>query len=815
MYGYLKKYPDRIPGLCGEGDPLGTASWVRMPQSEYARVGRFERAEVEEAFFTLRFDLEEVPAEAVLRVSAVNRYRFFVNGTSCAFGPRKGDRYSQYFETVDAAPLLRRGENLLAAYVVSATAKAAQVGRRQVLSASSIESVLDVIGLIVSLRAGDRDLSTGIADWRVRLDASKRHHFYEPSDLMGTFERVDLGRVPAGWNTDPRVSADWTPAELLFKAGINYYGQMRGLPLMLRPFAQAEEVPVPFARQIDPHDATPFRFGADGAAVIPPKTHAAVILDAGENTTAFVATRMSGEGALVRQTYAEAFMLREAPEGCAEAFMLGDDQGPLYKQRRDDESGVITGGFDEVMSCADAVYEPFWFRAFRFIRIDVRTGGTPLKLWMPALRRTRYPLEVVTRVHSSDADAMWLWETSLRTLRNTLHENCNSDSYDEQLQYVMDAKLQMDFIYAISADTAFPAATLWDFHSSLRPDGMISCSYPSNEVQVIPGFSLQFIWMAERYYHHTGDRRAAAFYRPTMDAVLAYFDRHLNEDGLCEGLGYWEFADWSAAWNGCHGRPDAIRHGPSTVFNMMYAFSLQLAAKLNRATGREGMAQEYEGRALGILETVRRLCFVPERGMLCEAPGFAQFSQHAQVLAVLTGLFEGGEGRAALENTFAPDVVECSLPWRYYLFRALERHGLYARMQEKLDAFARLRRYNLTTMPEWSLEGPRSDCHPWSCGPLYELPATVLGVRSEGDGWEKISVCPRPLAYTDFRGEVATPRGTVRVDWRIEGETMRLALETPWPTDVTMPDGRTYCVTPGSRAFTARVPETMRVRRDD
>lgn len=814
MYGYMKHYPEKIPYLCGEGDPLGTASWVRMPQSEYARLKRFERAEVEEAFFTLRAELPEAPERAELRISAVNRYRLFVNGVSCAFGPRKGDQYSQYYDTVDVAPLLRPGENLLAVYVVSATAKATQVGQRKALSATSIASVLDVIGLIVNLRAGGVDLSTGVADWRVRMDDSKTHHFYEPCDLLGTFERVELDRVPGDWRTDPRVSADWTPAEVLFKAGINYYGQMRGLPLMPRPFAMMEETPAAFARQIAPHDTRPFSFDGDGRCVLPPHTRAAVILDAGTNTTAFVAVAMAGKGAVVRMTYAEAFMLREAPEGCGEAFMLADEQGPLYKWRRDDENGVIAGAWDEVVAgSAEAVYEPFWFRAFRFIRVDVETGDAPLALSMPAMRRVRYPLEVRTRVDSSDANALWLWETSLRTLRNCLHEDFDSDSYYEQLQYVMDTKLMMDFVYALSPDTDFAAATLWDFHCSLRPDGMISCSYPSNEVQIIPGFSLQFIWMLERYYHHTGDRPMAAFYRPTMDAILAYFERHLNDDGLCEGLGYWEFGDWSNAWNGCHGRPNAILHGPSTLFNLMYALSLQMAAKLNRATGREGMAREYEGRADAVKAAVRRRCFVAARGMLCEAPGFMEFSQHAQVLAVLTGLFSGDEGRAALEHTFEPDVIECSLPWRYYLFRALERYDLYDRMWERLDSFARLRQFNLTTMPEWSLDGPRSDCHPWSCGPLYEMTATVLGVRGDGDGWERISVRPRPLAYDDFRGEVVTPRGMVDVDWRIDDGRMKLALTTPWDTIVEMPDGRKYPVQAGQYAFEALVPEHMRVRR--
>ena len=37
---------------------------------------------------------------------------------------------------------------------------------------------------------------------------------YGPSCLLGTYERVELGRIPAGWNTDPEANRDWTAAML-------------------------------------------------------------------------------------------------------------------------------------------------------------------------------------------------------------------------------------------------------------------------------------------------------------------------------------------------------------------------------------------------------------------------------------------------------------------------------------------------------------------------------------------------------------------------------------------------------------------------
>lgn len=790
MYGYLRGYPNRIPFLCGEGEQLGSAYWTAMPQSEYARLGILERPEVEEAFFALSICVSDVPQECPVRVSAVNRYRLYVNGVLCGFGPRKGDAYSHYYETIDIAAHLRSGTNVIGAYVVSATEKALQFGPGKVLSACSVFSDLNAIALVLSGRIGSCDISTGVADWRVRKDVSKRHHYYPPADLHGTFEKVDFHLIDERWKTDPEAFSDWTAAERLFKPGCNYYGQMRGLPLMPRPIPMLFERPEAFAGVIRTHSGTQIVF-ENGSATIPPHTKASCILDAGTHRTAFIATELEGENALVRYTYAESFVSITA-------------EGDTHKALRDDPSGEIVGAYDEILTSSRCSYEPFWFRTFRYIRLDVETADSALTLRMPKMRATGYPMRVQSHVRSSCDDIGWLWDVSVQTLQNSIHETFTDCPYYEQLQYVMDSKLESDYMYAISGDTTLPSASIWDFHCSLRPDGMLSCSYPSNETQVIPGFALQWVWMVERYYNQTADRQVAAFYRPTIDAILAYFDRHIGPQGLCEGLGYWEFADWTKEWNGCHGRPSAIEHGPCSLFNMMYVYTLQMAARLNEATGRRAFAQEYLDRAQAILTALRSSCWNGERQMYRESPGFEQYCQHTQILAVLTGALKAEAAAATMKRAMhGADVVRCSLPWRYYLFRALEQCGMFDEMRECMDRIAALRKFNLTTLPEWDLEESRSDCHAWSASPLYELCATVLGVRPFEDGWAKIHIKPCPLGYPDCSGSVVTPHGMVDVRWKVDDGVMSLEVKTPHDTVVEMPDSRRYRVQAGEYVFNA------------
>jgi len=62
-------------------------------------------------------DLATKPTSFIVRVSADSRYRLFVNGSSVSVGPARGDLLHWRYETVDLAPYLHAGRNVLAAVV--------------------------------------------------------------------------------------------------------------------------------------------------------------------------------------------------------------------------------------------------------------------------------------------------------------------------------------------------------------------------------------------------------------------------------------------------------------------------------------------------------------------------------------------------------------------------------------------------------------------------------------------------------------------------------------------------------------------------
>src|SRR6185503_20137656 len=85
------------------------ASWIASPSYPARAPGVF--------YFRREISLGSVPAHFWVHVSADNRFQLHVNGSYVAEGPARGDLFHWRFETVDLAPFLHPGQNVIAAIV--------------------------------------------------------------------------------------------------------------------------------------------------------------------------------------------------------------------------------------------------------------------------------------------------------------------------------------------------------------------------------------------------------------------------------------------------------------------------------------------------------------------------------------------------------------------------------------------------------------------------------------------------------------------------------------------------------------------------
>ncbi len=86
-----------------------SAQWIAHPTASVHEFGVYH--------FRKSFQLDKKPDSFIVHVSADNRYRLFINGNPISEGPARGDLSHWRYETVDLAPYLKTGTNVLAAVV--------------------------------------------------------------------------------------------------------------------------------------------------------------------------------------------------------------------------------------------------------------------------------------------------------------------------------------------------------------------------------------------------------------------------------------------------------------------------------------------------------------------------------------------------------------------------------------------------------------------------------------------------------------------------------------------------------------------------
>ncbi|MFC5407531.1 alpha-L-rhamnosidase C-terminal domain-containing protein [Cohnella soli] len=729
-------------------------------------------------------------------VSADSRYRLFLNGKSVSIGPCKGDVHTHYYETVDATKLLRPGKNVLAAKVVHYRFDALNAPGRSGPGAVW-RSDRGVFLLQGSLNDGNgREIERLDSDerWRVFRDRSTAFLPERMTLYVGGPESTRGELVPQGWQETDYDDGGWASARIVSETHDGMWGALTPWQLAPRPIPPMREDERSFLRIARASDGIDLKATSSGLSgfVVPAGQRCWLELDAGEYAVGYLRLSLSGG--------------HDAEIGilCSESYEYPPQDGaPRNKGVRDEwrEGKALYGPRDEYRVAGfgseekPETYEPFWHRAFRFVRFEVAAGEEDVVVREFSYRDTGYPLELRGSFACSDSSFGPLWDISLNTLRRCMHETYEDTPFYEQLQYMMDARLQCLFTYYTSGDDRLARKAIFDFHSSILPSGMLQSSYPTMQPQAIVGFALLWISMVYEHYMHFGDRELAARYRPTIDAVLDWFGRRIGEDGLVGQApsAYWSFVDWVDQWKDTAGAPPASRVGPLTVYTMMYADALDKAAHLNNDTGREGIASEYRRRAESARQAVRIRCYSSERELYRDGSYVDQYSQHTQIWAVLSGVETGPAATELLERMLAePELPKASWAYGFFLFRALTSSGLYDRSFGLWDSWRELAALHLTAWAEDPVS-QRSDCHAWSAAPLYEFPAGVLGVTPMEPGYARIRIAPCPGPLTWAEGTVPTVRGDVRVSWSVREGRFELSVTAPdgVPVVVNLPDGTT------------------------
>lgn len=773
------------------------AFWLGVPDEEVKEKqifqgdmnGRF-------AYYRCSFELEEA-GDLKVALTAVSRYRLWVNGKPVLSGPCKGDFHRHFYEDVDLTEYLQKGRNVLAVQVLLCDAGAVMgqyEERSPLFGVASFPgrhclamegAVVDKNGKVLA------DVTTGKADWKVYLEDS----FYltagddATANLGAVKEKVDFRKVPFDWKMIDFDESSWKMAETLTSTNQGSFEQKVGLYGKYR----LTEREIPLLKEEKGFLTDSSETFEDGKIIIPAGAAKSIVFNPGVHTNAYpIYSFEKGKDAKITITYSERY----------EPAKATDRWGEDGFDRTEAEGSVLKGITDYVyLNGEPVVYETFWYRTFRFIQMDIEAAEEDVIVYVPEMRKTGYPLEVESEIHS---DVPWineLWEICVRTLENCMVETYMDCPFYEQMQFSMDTRLQMLFNYYVSKDIRLAKKALSDFHHSMIPDGLIQGKYPSIFPQIISTFSLHYIFMLEEYYMQTGDTELLRRYRADVDDILEYYHRKIGESGLVENLGYWAFVDWQKEWNESMGTPSASLYGPSAIINLMYAYALKKGASIYEITGRPSVAEEYRQRRKEILTKIQETCWSEERGMFREGPAYEQYSQHAQSWAVLNEIIDKETAAGILRRSFeGADVIKCSFSTGYELCRALEWAGCQEYIREFMNGWIKLLEWKCTTCPEEPKNG-RSECHAWSALPIYELMHTFAGIHLSEYGEKYVKVKPYFAEINALWGKLVVPEGMIEFSFDKAQNKYEVKLPECYEGEFEFEDGRKVILKQGVNYF--------------
>jgi alpha-L-rhamnosidase len=722
--------------------------------------------------FRRTLELGERPDRFVVHVSADNRYRLYVNGTTVGEGPAWSDLMHWRFETVDIAPYLRVGENVVAAKVWNwgAHRPVAQISLRTAFvlqGDTEPESVLD----------------TG-PEWTAFWNRGYAAVPVTGEDIGNTYyasppgESVDGREYPWGWESPGFGAAGWVAAEAAVPPvwpasgatprGSHPYGTADHWQLVPRPIPAMESSLQRFAtvRRSDGVPADPRFLQGAGDLVVPPHTRATLLLDQSFNTNGYAIVQASGgEAATLTLTFAESLVDADGAKG-----QRDEVDGKRIRGLRD--RIVFDGG-------ERRRFQSLWFRTFRYVQLEIETADQPLRVHDVHSLFTGFPLEERGFFAS---DQRWIddmWRINWRTLRLCAWETYFDTPYYEQLQYVGDTRIQALLSLYIAGDDRLMRNAIELFDQSFMGEGLTHSRYPSNITQLIPPYSLFWIAMLHDHWMLRDDHSWLRRFLPNMRTVLAWYEGRVDATGLVGGAPWWNYVDSPAFPRGV---PPGADDGNSVVVTLQFAYALRQAAELEAALGEADNTRRYHALAEALGSAAREHAWVESRGLFADTPERDTFSQHANVLAVLAGLVPVEEQRPLMERVLTdPTMTGASFYFRFYVDEAMREAGLAERYLERLEPWREMLALGLTTTPEHP-EPTRSDSHAWSAHPNYGLLATVLGVRPAEPGFRGVRIAPDlgPLARAS--GRVAHPDGDIEVELHRSGTARIYGV-------VTLPNG--------------------------
>lgn len=394
------------------------AAWISVPNTSPDGYGVY--------LFRKSIDLASKPQSFIIHVSGDNRYKLFINEKIVSMGPARGDLAHWNFETVDIAPYLQAGKNIVAAQVWNEGEfrPEAQITYRTgfiLQGASASEAILNTNNTWLC----QKDPSYNPIRFNVRA-------YY----VAGAGEFRNMGLEQKSWQSSQFDDSQWQKARPIFagspKNQLGQFGTMSGWMLVPSTIPQMELKEERLKKLLSKEGTVSISSSfpeKKQEIVIPANSSVKLILDQTYLTNAYPNVEFSGgKGASITLTYAETMYTNYPSKG----------------NRNEINGKKLIGRTDSLLAdgTAGQKFTSLTYRTFRYIQVSIKTQSEPLSIQDIYSTFTAYPFQLNARLQASNSEIDKILEIGWRTARLCAYETYMDCPYYEQLQYIGDGRIQ-------------------------------------------------------------------------------------------------------------------------------------------------------------------------------------------------------------------------------------------------------------------------------------------------------------------------------------------------------------------------------------
>ena len=706
-------------------DAFQNAQWLRDPRFQNEPVlavfdvhkNKSEEATLKNVhtYFRKSFTLSSLPKQAILRFTADDYAKIYLNGDFIIQGPEPAYPFAHPYYDVDITKHLHTGENVLSAHVYY-----------HGLATRAFNSADNRSGFIAQLILTAEDLS----EQRIVTDNSWRcfKSITFSSDKVFGYEtqfneNMNLNSEPENWKKAGFDDTQWI-------APLTGFQDHQFIASITAPLQHTTATPVVFKQTAED------RWFADMGTEVVGHTQIALSGNSGDVITIWHGEELS------------------TPDVVRHDMRCNCDY---------EDHITLKNGDNHI--------DFFDYRAFRYIEVIGTTNRPSVQVDV-----RHYPFEwSASDFHSSNNTLNGIWEISKRGVQMGCQGIMVDCASREKGQYTGDTYMTALSQILLTGDPSLTRKAIIDFQQSQQFDPGMLCVAPGGFWQELAEWSLLWPQLLLYYYETTGDRELVTnmVESGALNNLMDYFAQLEGQDGLLRNVDThkWVLVDWPSNLRGGYDY-EKTKNGINTVINAFYYGTLKSAAELMRVSGSSDST--YSNKASILKASFNNTLTDATTGLYIDGiyedgTPSPKTTLHASGFPLYFGLVQEANINAVVD-LIRRERLNCGIYAAPYFIAGLFENGFSELGYELLTCkderswHQMLKEGATTTFEAWGADQKwnTSLCHPAGGTPVWLIIKHIMGLTPAEPGFTSLRVAPNiPAALGSIEASFPTVSGTI------------------------------------------------------